>query len=84
MGPFLVLHPLVLLLHLKAFLARVVMKNPARVNNRTCCMMGECNCARMPAQNSFGRVGLNFAFPVFVFFLIDSFCFFWLIHKCFP
>lgn len=42
-------------------------------------MMGECNCARMPAQNSFGRVGLNFAFPVFKFFF-DCFLLFLLVN----
>lgn len=48
--------------------------NPARVNNRTCCMMGECNCARMPVQNPFGRVGLFLsAFPVFCPILSFSF-----------
>lgn len=26
-------------------------------------MMGECNCACMPVQNSFGRDGLSFCIP---------------------
>lgn len=58
-------------------------ENPARVNNRTCCTMGECNCACMPVQNPFGRVGLFIsAFPVFcsIVFLL----FLWFLNKCFP
>lgn len=78
-GPFLVLHPLVLLLHLKAFL-HVLSWNLARVNNWTCCTMGECNCACMPVQNPFGRVGLFFCIPCFWF---CWFLLFWLIYKCF-
>lgn len=68
---------------LKGFLAHVVMENPARVNNRTCCMMGECNCACMPVQNPFGRVGLFLsAFPVFGSVL--SFSFFGFSTSVFP
>lgn len=36
-------------------------------------MMGECNCARMPVQNPFGRVGLFLsAFLVWFVQLISS------------
>lgn len=69
-GPFLVLHPLVLLLHLKAFL-HVLSGNAACGNNRTCCMMGECNCACMPLQKPFGRSALIVS--AFLFFLQFSF-----------
>lgn len=69
-GPFLVLHPLVLLLHLKAFL-HVLSGNAACGNNRTCCMMGECNCACMPLQKPFGRSALFVS--AFLFFLQFSF-----------
>lgn len=66
-GPFLVLHPLVLLLHLKAFL-HVLSGNAACGNNRTCCMMGECNCACMPLQKPFGRSALFVSAFLFFFF----------------
>lgn len=46
-------------------------------------MMGECNCACMPVQNPFGRVGLFLsAFPVFC--SIVSFSFFGFSTSVFP
>lgn len=51
-------------------------ENPARVNIRTCCMMGECNCACMPVQNPFGRFDLIlFAFPLFCSVVFQLFFF---------
>lgn len=45
-------------------------------------MMGECNCACMPVQNSFGRNGLLIsAFPGFLF---SCFLLLWFHYKCFP
>ena len=81
-GPFLVLHLLVLLLHLKKLLARVVMKNPARGNNSTCCTLGECNCACMPVLNPFGHDGLfSLCIPCVLFnwFIVFP----WFLYKCF-
>lgn len=46
-------------------------------------MMGECNCACMPVQNPFGRVGLFLsAFPVFS--SVVSFYFFCFSTSVFP
>lgn len=51
----------------KCFLACFVMETQHM--EITCCTMGECNCACMPEQNTFGRVGLFLsAFPFFVQF----------------
>lgn len=48
------LHPLVLLLHLKRFSCMCRSWEPSTLNHRKCRMIGECNCACMPAQNPFG------------------------------
>lgn len=55
-------------------------ENPACVNHRNCCMIGECNCACMPAQNPFGRFDLFLCAPP-VFSWIDFSL--WIPFKCF-
>lgn len=57
--------------------------NPARVNNRTCCTMGECNCACMPVQNPFGR-SFSFRIPYVLFSYYFFFIFPWFPYKYFP
>lgn len=37
---------------------------PACINDRTGCTMGECNCACMPVHNPFGRFGQSFSFCI--------------------
>lgn len=75
------LHPLVLLLHLKRFSCMCRSWEPSTLNHRKCCMIGECNCACMPAQNPFGCYDLFLsASPV-------SSCTglpLWIPFKCFP
>lgn len=84
-GLFSFLHPLVLLLHLKKQQKKKLScmrchENPACVNHRKCCMIGECNCACMPAQNPFGRFDLFLCAPP-VFSWIDFSL--WIPFKCF-
>lgn len=55
-------------------------ENPACENHRNCCMIGECNCACMPAQNPFGRFDLFPCAPP-VFSWIDFSL--WIPFKCF-
>lgn len=75
------LHPLVLLLHLKRFSCMCRSWEPSTLNHRKCRMIGECNCACMPAQNPFGCYDLFLsASPV-------SSCTglpLWIPFKCFP
>lgn len=46
--------------------------NAACINNRTCCTMGECNCACMPVQKPLWPLISLFllAFPVFFFSVV--------------